>query len=45
MEIKLHCSFAPYIGYSIKIRVDNFHLLNSVNYKTYTKAMLCKFLS
>ena len=41
MEMKLHCSFAPYI----ETRVENFDLLIYVIYKTYTKAMLCKFLS
>ena len=37
-------AIAPYIEY-IKIRVENFHLLIYMNYKTYAKAMLCKFLS
>ena len=29
----------------IKIRLENLHLLIYANYKTYAKAMLCKFLS
>ena len=37
-------AIAPYIEY-VKIRVENFHLLIYVDYKTYAKAMLCKFLS
>ena len=37
-------AIAPYIEY-IKIRVENFHLLIYVNYKTYAKAMLRKFLT
>ena len=41
VEMKLHRSFASYI----EIQVENLHLLIYVNYKTYTKAMLCKFLS
>ena len=43
METKLHWSI-PAIEY-IKIPVENFHLLIYVNYKTYEKAILHKFLS
>ena len=49
--MQLHCllfcvfpAIVPYIEY-IKIRVENFHLIIYANYKTYAKAMLCKFLS
>ena len=38
--MNLHCFFPPYI----EIGVENFRLLIYVNYKTYTKAMLCNFL-